>query len=62
MIITIELYKDDKGKGVFIAEECASGEDYPYETAEDVGRAVAEYLDNYYPQIVEDPDSDVYDD
>lgn len=56
MIITIELYKDDKGKGVFIAEECASGADYPYETAEDVGRAVAEYLDNYYPQIVEDPD------
>ena len=62
MIITVELYKDDKGKGVFIAEECASGADYPYETAEDVGRAVAEYLDMYYPQIVEDPDNDVYED
>ena len=62
MIITVELYKEGRFKKVYIAEECSSGASYPYRNADDIGRAVAEYLDNYYPQIVEDPDNDVYED
>ena len=58
MIFTIEPYKDEYGKGVFISEECASGADYPYETAEDIGKAVADYLDGYYHEVVENPDAD----
>lgn len=63
MNISIELYKDDRTgeKMVSIAADNASGEEYRYETSEDVGKAVAWYLWNYYPDIVENPDQDYRD-
>ena len=55
MIITVELYKENGIKKVYVAEECSSGEGYTYETADDIGKAVADYLDGYFSDIVENP-------
>lgn len=51
---TIELFVSDKtgAKMIFIAGNGASGAEYPYETAEDIGNAIASYLSNYYPEEV----------
>lgn len=54
MEFTVELFVSGKtgAKMVFIAAEGASGAEYPYETAEDIGKAIASYLSNYYPEEV----------
>ena len=59
MIISVEMYKDERTneKRCFIAcEDGGSGADYGYETAADIGTVVAQYLENYYPALVNDPD------
>lgn len=52
MEFTIELFEYTPeyggGKGVYIAADNASGAEYGYETAEDIGKAVQFYLENYY--------------
>lgn len=54
--ISIELYKTEKGeKRVYISEENSTGSSYPYETADDIGEAVSDYLDGYFPEFVENP-------
>lgn len=57
MEFTVELFVSEKtgAKMVFIAAEGASGAEYPYETAEDIGKAIASYLSNYYPEAVVTP-------
>lgn len=54
MEFTVELFVSEKtgAKMVFIAADGASGAEYPYETAEDIGKAIASYLSNYYPEEV----------
>lgn len=54
MEFTVELFVSEKtgAKMVFVAAEGASGAEYPYETAEDIGNAIASYLSNYYPEEV----------
>lgn len=59
MIISVEMYKDETNeKRCYIACEDGggSGADYKYETAADIGTAVAQYLETYYPVFVNDPD------
>lgn len=51
-----ELFVSEKTgkKMVFVsADDGASGAEYPYETAEDIGKAVAAYISQYYPKAVE---------
>lgn len=54
MEFTVELFVSEKtgAKMVFIAADGALGEEYPYETAEDIGNAITSYLSNYYPEEV----------
>jgi len=54
MEFTVELFVSEKtgAKMVFVAAEGASGAEYPYETAADIGNAIAAYLSNYYPEKV----------
>ena len=54
MELTIEIYTDKTGtKKVYIAaNDGASGAEYPYNDAKDIGRTVASYLENYYPDII----------
>lgn len=54
MEFTAELFVSEKtgAKMVFVAADGASGAEYPYETAEDIGNAIASYLSNYYPEEV----------
>lgn len=59
MQVSIEIYRDiqTREKMIFVAcDDGASGAEYKYETAEDIGKAVTEYLKNYYPDMVKDPD------
>jgi len=59
MLISVELYKENGDKMCFIAaDDGASGAEYPYKTADDIGKNVATYLDCYYPGYVENPDLD----
>ena len=58
MIITVELYKENGTKKVYISDECASGSSYVYETADDIGKAVADYLNEYDTDYVENPDDE----
>jgi len=55
----VSLYSEDSvGKKVFINPEFnPSGATYDvgYGTAEDIGKALVEYLDNNYPEVVENP-------
>ena len=55
----VSLYgEDSEKKKVFISSEFnPSGAKYnvEYGTAEDIGKALAEYLDNNYPEVVENP-------
>lgn len=57
MEFTVELFVSEKtgAKMIFIAAEGASGAEYPYETAKDIGNAIASYLSNYYPEEVATP-------
>lgn len=57
MEFTVELFVSEKtgAKMVFIAAEGASGAEYPYETAADIGNAIAAYLSDYYPEEVATP-------
>lgn len=58
MEFEFEIYVSDKTnkKMIFItAKDGASGAEYPYETTEDIGEAVINYLNNYYPDIVDNP-------
>ena len=57
MVLTVELYKKEENENhVYITvDDGASGADYKYETADDIGKKVAFYLTNYYPDIVENP-------
>lgn len=55
MEFEFEIYVDEHTlqKSVFItAKDGASGAEYPYETAEDIGKAIAKYLDMYYPEMI----------
>lgn len=59
MIITIELYTDDTGEQmVFISTDesehggVSTGAVYPYTTPDDVGKAVAFYISEYYPGTI----------
>ena len=50
---TVETFVSDKSKGhekmVYIAaNDGSSGAEYPYETAEDIGRALQTYIETYY--------------
>lgn len=57
MEFTVELCVSETtgAKMIFIAAEGASGAEYPYETAADIGNAIAAYLSNYYPEEVATP-------
>ena len=44
---------------VYISADGATGGEYCYETAKDIGKAVATHLDIYYPDKVKNPDVDV---
>lgn len=59
----VSLYsKDSEEKKVFISSEFnPSGEKYDvgYGTVEDIGKALVEYLDNNYPEIVENPTEEI---
>ena len=55
MEFTFELYIDESTgkKMVFVAAgDGASGAEYPYETPEDIGKAITTYLATYYPEAV----------
>lgn len=55
MEFQIETYfdEDTKKKMVYIAaNDGASGAKYPYETAADIGKAVQQYIENYYPDQI----------
>lgn len=54
MEFTVELFVSEQtgAKMVFIAAEGTSGAEYPYETAEDIGNAIASYLSNYYQEEI----------
>ena len=59
----VSLYSEDsEEKKVFISSEFnPSGATYDveYGTAEDIGKALTEYLDNYYPEVVENPTEEI---
>ena len=56
MTLSVELYEDRGIKMVFIAaDDGASGAEYPYKNAEDIGKNIAFYLSNYYPDVVANP-------
>lgn len=55
MEFEFEIYIDEKtgNKMVYIsARDGASGATYPYQTAEDIGKSIATYLDTYYNEPV----------
>ena len=56
MEFTVELfeYSPEKGggKGIHITADNASGAEYSYDTAEDIGRIVQSYIENYYPNKI----------
>ena len=56
MEFTVELfeYSPEKGggKGIHITADNASGAEYSYDTAEDIGRIVQSYIENYYPDKI----------
>ena len=55
MEFEIELFVSEKtGEKMVYISACdgASGAEYPYKTAEDIGNAVATYLDTYYSEAV----------
>ena len=59
MIFTFELYRDEKTgtNSVFVnADDGASGAQYPYQSAKEIGERISEYLENYYPDIVMSPE------
>ena len=51
MTFIVETYLNDDGeKMVYLsANDGASGAAYPYETIEDIGKALARYIELYYP-------------
>lgn len=52
MEFTVELFEYSPehggGKGIYITAYNDSGAEYSYETAEDIGRIVQSYIENYY--------------
>ena len=56
MEFTIELFKytpeHGGGKGIYITVDNATGAEYRYETAEDIGKIVQSYMENYYPDKI----------
>ena len=58
-MFNFELFVDNDGhKKVYVAAENASGIEYEYTDAESLGRAIADYVSNYYPDILDNPDYD----
>ena len=54
--INIDLYEFEGKKRVALWGKCAkSGGDYEYETAEDIGKAVADFFKKNFPKAVEKP-------
>ncbi len=56
---SFELYKNKEGKKVIfigIGNNNGFGESFPYENEEDLGKTIAGYLADNYPDIVGDPD------
>ena len=46
--LELELYKDENGSGfIYIGDENSSGCKYPVRTAEEIGKIVTEYFENY---------------
>ena len=55
MAFAFEIYFDNRTgkKMIFIStDNGASGAEYPYETFEDIGKAVTTYLTDYYPEVI----------
>ena len=47
MEISLEIFEENGKKMIYIADKNGSGAKYPAETAEDAGKALAFYLQNY---------------
>ena len=60
MDFEFELYYSYNGtKMVYVsAYNDATGAEYPYETAEDIGKAIAGYLTQYYSHLFEPSEVD----
>lgn len=54
MEFEFELFVSENGtKMIYIsAEDSATGAEYPYETTDDIGKAIAKYLETYYAEEV----------
>ena len=53
MIFTVDTYKENGKKYVYVsADDGASGGKYAYNTKNELGEAVAFYIDTYYPSEV----------
>lgn len=55
MNFEFEIYVSEKTgkKMVYVSCDESSGAEYSYETPEDIGKAIAFYLNTYYPEVVE---------
>ena len=54
--INIDLYELEGKKRVALWSQCTrNGGDYEYETAEDIGKAVADFFKKNFPKAVEKP-------
>ena len=48
IILELELYEDENGDDfIYIGNENSSGCKYPVRTAEEIGKKVTEYFENY---------------
>ena len=59
MLFNVDVYrnaKDEKSVFVFPEDFNTAGKEYKYNTAEDIGKAVAEYIKETYPDIVDYPE------
>jgi len=53
MRLDVELYKENgKTMAYICSDDGASGAKYPCATPDDVGKAVSQYLNDYYPDCV----------
>lgn len=55
MNFEFEIYVSEKTgkKMVYVSCDGSSGAEYSYETPEDIGNAIAFYLNTYYPEVRE---------
>ena len=59
MMFNVDVYRNSKGeKSVFVFSDAITinGKEYKFETGEDIGKAVTNYVEENFPEIIQSPE------